>query len=207
VLAVVGKKITSDLLDSISLDSAVDFYNKNDGEKKEGMDIHFDLEFVKELEGKPTAYSLRQKYTLQLANNEYFLDFFNATDFDKSDNISLLLATLPLNKNIRTEMMKISENKEVGQFLDLSSPNKVIYYMNNLVRKIFLSQKGGELMEGFIRCGKPVEVIKTVIASSKQLSTGAVKCITKGLFFVLNHLLLQYCLALTQIGLQDQARD
>lgn len=202
-----GKKITADLLDSISLETAVDFYNKNEGQKKDGMDMQFDLEFVKELDGKPTAYSLRQKYSLQLANNEYFLDFFNAADYDKSDNISLLLATLPLNKNVRTEMMKISDNKEEGQFLDLSSPNKVIYYMNNLVRKIFMSQKGVEFMEGFIRCGKPLEVIKTVISSSKQLSTGAVKCITKGLFFVLNHLLLQYISSLTQVRFQNQARD
>ena len=153
-----GRSLTTEHLETITLEVAADHYQRNVATKKEEFDFELEISIVRE-EKINTAFSLRKKMTTSISNNEIFADYFEVIDLDHSNNIWRLLSMIPNNKQIRREILQMPELMNIAKYTDLTKPKKVLYYMN-VLNKILTLKKEQEFLDSFVRSGQAEELAR-----------------------------------------------
>lgn len=199
-----NRTLTFEHLETINLETASDFYQKNVLNKREGYDFELEVSIPRD-ERTSSAYSLRKKITGSLPNNEYFKEYFEIIDLDASDCIWKLFSMVPNNKQIRKEILSIPESQNIKRYVDLSKPKKLLYYMNVLF-KLLASNKEPDFARNLCMSGQMNELANFVVLTEnkEQKTIVIVDAIIKGVFPVLDFMLIK-CSDFYSIGQPLQA--
>ena len=185
--------LTVEHLETVSVESASEFYLKNVPNKKDGYDLELEVSLAREDKSMSTAYTLRKRNTSALSNNEYFSDYFGSIDLDPTDSIFRLLSMVPNNRQARKDIMSVTESgKSLKDFADLSKPKTLLYYLNVLA-KILQSKKEPEFTTKLIASGHLQYLVELVIIVHKKLAPETVGAVIKGIFAVLDLLIAEDC--------------
>lgn len=184
-----GRPLTPEHLETITLEIATDYYQRNVATKKEEFDLELEISVVKE-EKINTAFYLRKKMTISISNNDIFAEYFQVIDLDNSNNIWRLLSMIPNNRQIRREILQMPELMNIEKYTDLTKPKKVLYYMN-VLNKILTQKKELEFVDNFVKSGQAEELARIVsrVEAQNLKNFNIVTQIIQGIFPVLDHLI------------------